>query len=250
MSPSGSEPGSDYRARIYDRYVAVGTCAATANIEAIQVRRPLFHRLIRNFFPMNPDADILDIGCGCGGLIKVAREHGYRRIRGVDVSPEQVEIANRLGIEGIDQKDLFETLRVLEPESHDAIVTFDVIEHLSKEELEILVDQIFRVLRRNGKWIIHVPNGESPLFGRVLYGDFTHQQAFTRASIKQLVFTFGFKDVVFAEDSPIPHGLKSSIRWVLWKLLRAMLRLWLLIESGTGSRECIFTQNFVAVAEK
>ena len=119
-----------------------------------------------------------------------------------------------------------------------------------KDELLIFVDQTRRVLRAGGKWIIHAPNGESPFCGRIRYGDFTHEQAFTRTSIIQLMKSSGFSQVACYEDTPIPHGLKSAVRWFLWKCIRGILRIFLAVETGAGEQECIFTQNFLTVAIK
>jgi predicted TPR repeat methyltransferase len=68
---------------------------------------------------------ILDLGCGHGALVHLARQAGYRNIRGVDVAPEQVAAAKRLGIDEVVQKDLMETLRSLADEAQDCIVAFD-----------------------------------------------------------------------------------------------------------------------------
>jgi len=250
MNPRRSEPAPSYRERIHDRYITVGPEAVSVSMEAIQTRRPIFRQLIKDFFPKSLDAEIVDLGCGGGGLLYVARELGYRKITGVDVSPKQVAIARKLGIEGVDHNDCFQTLCILEPRSQDAIVTYDVIEHLRKEELEELMDEIFRVLRDGGRWIIHAPNAASPFFGRIRYGDFSHQQGFTEGSIKQLALSCGFQQVLFAEDAPIPHGIKSLVRLALWKILRGFLRTWLLIESGTSPPDSVFTQNLIAVAVK
>jgi cyclopropane fatty-acyl-phospholipid synthase-like methyltransferase len=111
---------------------------------------------------------------------------------GVDRSPEQVKEAQRLGIAGVKEGDLLETLESLSDESVDLIVAFDVIEHFTKDELVLFVDEVNRVLRKGGKWIIHTPNGESPFAGRMRYWDFTHEQAFTHTSIAQLLNASGF----------------------------------------------------------
>jgi cyclopropane fatty-acyl-phospholipid synthase-like methyltransferase len=193
--------------------------------------------------------EILELGCGAGPFMYFAQQAGYR-VRGVDASREQVAAARRLGIPGVEEGDLLQTLRSLPDESQDVVICFDVIEHFRKEELLEFSDEIWRVLRKGGKWIIHVPNGESPFFGKVFYGDFTHEQAFTRFSIKQLVLSSGYHQVVCFEDAPIPHGLKSCLRWAMWKVIRGVLRVWLTVETGTGGSDSIFSQNFVAVAEK
>ena len=95
-----------------------------------------------------------------------------------------------------------------------------------------------------------MPNGESPFGARIFFGDFTHELAFTRTSITQLLKSSGFSKVVCREDTPIPHGLKSTIRWILWKLIRGILLVYLAAETGGTERDCIFTQNFLTVAVK
>jgi 2-polyprenyl-3-methyl-5-hydroxy-6-metoxy-1,4-benzoquinol methylase len=216
----------------------------------LRTRAPFFRKLIRDSFPTDRGARIFDLGCGYGALLYFAREAGYRNIAGVDISAEQVATATRLGIEGVAQGDLFATLCSLEDESQDAVVTFDVIEHLRKDEVLIVVDEIFRTLRKGGRWIVHVPNGASPFFGLIFFGDFTHEVAFTRSSLEQLALTRGYQQVVCIEDAPIPHGILSSLRWICWKIIRFLMRARLAVETGSIDPNCILTQNFVAVAKK
>ena len=154
---------------------------------------------------------------------------------------------NRESVEAIRPEDLTPGLA---DESHDAVITFDVIEHLTKAETLPLVDEVRRVLKPGARWIIHTINGESPFYGRVLYGDFTHEQAFTRVSIAQLLIASGFSSVKSYDDQPRPHGLKSAVRWLLWKLLRAWRGLVLSVESGGEARNWIYSQNHLAVAVK
>jgi 2-polyprenyl-3-methyl-5-hydroxy-6-metoxy-1,4-benzoquinol methylase len=49
---------------------------------------------------------ILDIGCGNGSLLAAAKEKGYTNVTGIDISPEQVEIANKLGVAEVRQGNL------------------------------------------------------------------------------------------------------------------------------------------------
>jgi SAM-dependent methyltransferase len=241
----------DYRDRIYGRYVnARPEALAPATLNGLRPRAAYLRKLVRNHFPTNRDAAIVDLGCGHGALIHFAREAGYRNIEGIDRSPEQVAAANRLGIAGVRAGDLMEVISSLPGESQEVVVTFDVVEHFRKDEVIAFVDQVQRVLRPGGRWIIHTPNGESPFGARMRYGDFTHEGAFTRESIRQLLLSSGFAHVECYEDSPIPHGIKSSIRCALWKGIRAGLRLWLAIETGDTARDAIFSQNLLAVAAK
>jgi SAM-dependent methyltransferase len=241
----------DYRWRVYGRYVTARSQElAPSLIEGLQPRAAHLNRLIRSYFPADRSAAIVDLGCGHGALIHFARQAGYRDIVGVDRSPQQVDVARRLGIEGVRGGDLVEAISSLADSSLDAVVTFDVIEHFRKDELTGFADGILRVLRPGGRWIIHVPNGESPFGARMRYWDFTHELAFTRESISQLLLSSDFARVDCFEDGPVAHGVASAVRWLLWRGIRVGLRLWLAIETGDCGREAIFTQNLFAIAEK
>jgi SAM-dependent methyltransferase len=175
---------------------------------------------------------------------------GYRNLRGVDGSAEQVAAARRLSIDGVEEGDVMETLVALPEGSLDCVIAFDLIEHFTKDELIALVDEVCRVLKPGGRWIIHTPNAESPLGNRMLFWDFTHELAFTRTSLAQLLLSSGFSAASCFEDQPVPHGLKSASRWLLWRFFRSLLRLYLAVETGDTGRHAIFSQNFLAMAIK
>jgi 2-polyprenyl-3-methyl-5-hydroxy-6-metoxy-1,4-benzoquinol methylase len=242
---------TDYRSRIYHRYVENRQYPlAPSTIQELKARGPMLRKIISKHFPNDKSASILDIGCGHGAFIYFIREAGYTDVIGVDHSPEQVKSADRLGIKSISQSDLMETLNSLPGECKNVIISFDVIEHFTKTELLPFVDEVFRVLKKGGIWIIHTPNAESPFFSKVFFGDVTHETAFTRTSISQLLKSSGFNHVSCYEDTPVPHGLKSVIRFFLWKCIRGFLRFYLTVENHCGEKECIFTQNFLTVAVK
>lgn len=242
---------NNFRKRIYEYYVhARHESLSPVSIEGLKPRSYFLNKIIHDHFPIDKESLILDLGCGHGALVYFVLLAGYRNITGVDCSPQQVAEAKRLGIAGVHIGDLLDTLRSLPNESHDILIAFDIIEHFTKDELLHFVDEVHRVLRKGGKWIIHTPNGESPFAGRTRYGDFTHEMAFTRVSITQLLKSSGFSNVSCYEDTPIPHGFKSAGRWLVWKMIRGILRIYLAAETGRGERECIFTQCLLAVAVK
>lgn len=244
-------PDSDLRSRVYSRYRSKGAALPQAEkLDDLTSRLPYLTQLVRRHFPEDTGARILDLGCGDGVLLHVAQTAGYANIFGVDVSAEQVERAKRLGIIGVSEGDLIETLRGTVADSLDAVVTYDVIEHFSLAELLPLVDDVRRVLKPGGRWIIHCPNGDSPFVGRVRYGDITHVQgAFTDTSLRQLLLASGFSTISCYEDRPVVHGVRSALRYALWRALRAGLLLYLFSESGTaGSR--ILSQNLLAIGVK
>lgn len=242
---------NSYRERIYQHYVhGRGQVLAPATLRGLAPRAATLRKVIRSFFPAHRDARVLDLGCGHGALIHFAREAGYYDITGIDVSPEQVAAAQRLGIEGVRQGDLLATLASLPEASQDVVVAFDVIEHFTKNELLPFVDEVRRVLKPGGRWVIHTPNGESPFVGAIRYGDFTHELAFTQVSLSQLLLSSGFSRADFFESGPVAANLKGVVRVVLWRMIRLGLRLWLAAETGDTGRNAIFTRNLFAVASK
>lgn len=240
-----------YRNRIYNRYVESRTQPlAPPTLAELAPLAPYLRRLIRGHFPRDRGARILDLGCGHGAMLHFAREAGYTNLRGVDGSREQVAAAQRLGIKGVEQGDLHEVLGSQPDASLDLVVTFDVIEHFTRDELLPFVDEVHRALKPGGGWIIHVPNGESPFGSRMRFWDLTHELAFTRTSIAQLLLSSNFSDVCCFEDIPVVHGAKSGLRWLLWKGFRGVLRLYIAAETGDASNAHVFSQNLLAVARK
>ena len=131
------------------------------------------------------------------------------------------------------------------------IIAFDIIEHFTKNELVGLVDELFRVLKKDGLIIAHQPNSEGPFGSFMRDGDYTHELSFTRQSIAQIFLSSGFRSIETYEDKPIPHGIKSFFRYLLWEfLIRKIYVIIRIIESGWCDKEAIFTQNFLAVIKK
>lgn len=239
----------DYRSRLYARYAEHATSGRTSLApNDLSSRKPYLDALIERHFPKERSARILDLGCGPGALLFFLREHGYQNLAGVDRSAAQVESARSLGLSGVHEGDLFEALRAVPPQSLDVVVAFDVLEHLRKDEQLAMVDAIHAALAPEGRLIAHVPNGDSPFFGRVYFGDFTHEVAFTRGSMNQLLGAAGFSQVACFEDAPVVHGVASAVRNVLWRGIRTALRAYMAVETGSGPRDAIFSQNLLAVA--
>ncbi len=173
---------------------------------------------------------------------------GYTNVRGVDISPAQVAMAQGGGVRNVTQDDIFAVLGRIGSASQDVVVAFDVIEHLTKSELEELFNKVGRVLKPSGRWIIHTPNGESPFVGRMRYGDITHETVFTRVSLSRMLEAFSFRDIRCFEDRPVVHGIKSAARSLLWRAIRSVLLMYIAVETGSVDRNAIFSQNFTAVA--
>jgi SAM-dependent methyltransferase len=246
--PSPQAP-MDIRQRLLARYVSThaSVSEATASLER---RRPYLDRLVRDHFPADRNARILDLGCGHGAILWAAGRAGYTQLAGVDASPEQVAAAQKLSIPGVRLGDLKEVLAATPDASLDVVILFDLFHYFPPEEQAAIADAVQRVLKPGGRWILHVPNGEALFGARMRYWDYLAAGAFTRASIAQLLRACDFRDVQCYEDRPIAHGAKSAARWLVWMGVRAALRLALAAETGETGRDAVFSQCLLAVAVK
>lgn len=242
-----NDPDREFRAAAYDEYrrycgrepVAPGS---TGN--------PYHRRLIRRHLRLSPDSSILEIGCGDGGFLEELQRAGFRNLRGVDLSAEQVAQARAKGLAGVASGDSLAYLRSCDAASVSAVVALDMMEHLTRSEAFEVGREVFRVLIPRGRWIVHVPNAESPLFGRIRYGDLTHEMAYTASSLSQLFRMVGFVRFAFFEDTPVVHGPGSLLRRVAWHALRTLLRTMLFVETGRRGTDAIFSQGVLAIADK
>lgn len=239
----------DWKQHLYNNYVSTGQAGTNINRQAgLKIGDyPYFSNLIQTHLPHAKDIRIVDLACGHGTLIYCLKQLGYRNLEGIDISPEQVELAHALGITEIKNQDM-QGFLTDKAAAFDVIFLMDVLEHLSKPELFDCLDQVSSALRPNGMVVIHVPNAEGIFGMRIRYGDVTHENCFTPQSIKQVLSACGIGDVACFEDKPIVHGLKSRLRYALWGLLTVPFRL--LLAAETGTTKSVLSQNMLVIARK
>jgi cyclopropane fatty-acyl-phospholipid synthase-like methyltransferase len=185
---------------------------------------------------------ILEVGCGWGRLLYFLKLRGYLDIQGVDISFEQVKIARQV-VENVTEGDAIQYLDS-HPDSFNLIIGLDVIEHFKKEEVLLFLQACHKALRPNGRVILQTPNAESPWGMMHRYNDFTHEIAFNSNSLKRILELCGFKKIEVRQTGPVPHGVLSLGRYVIWKAIWVALALWNLAETGSiGSG--IYTRVFL-----
>ena len=112
------------------------------------------------------------------------------------------------------------------------IVAIDVLEHLTREDGLMLLEGVQRALGPGGTVILQVPNLASPFGGAIYFGDLTHRTGFTETSIRQLLGLAGFSQVEVRPAGPGLWSIKSGVRYLLWLLVKLLVRLWHVIECG------------------
>jgi 2-polyprenyl-3-methyl-5-hydroxy-6-metoxy-1,4-benzoquinol methylase len=143
-----------------------------------------------------PPAAILEIGFGNGDFLVWAKQRGYQ-VSGLEIGADFVARAQAEGF-----RVWHGTLDAVElgDERFDAIVAFDVLEHLEKKDLVAFFERAHGLLSPAGLMIARTPNAASP-FGMWSHAaDLTHVTLISPEAIRHLAAISGF-DVVFAGNS-------------------------------------------------
>lgn len=147
------------------------------------------------------EGDVLDAGCGAGGMTKAIKY--YRpdlKLVGVDISKKAVNEAKKdaQGVEFLygDVTNLSE----FKEETFDAVVTFDVLEHLGKPEESL--KEVYRVLKPSGVFSALVPldgsiftiHGIAKKLGFIPKKKYAgHVQQFSEADVLRLLTDSGLR---------------------------------------------------------
>lgn len=233
----------DRRARLYESYAS--THSGTTKTAAGEKR--VFDRDIAPHLPTSgrDDCRIVDLGCGQGRLVQQLIANGYANARGVDISPEQVEIAHSAGIISVECGDYRDVLG-RESGALSAVIATDFLEHFAKDEVPAIFDEVQKSLRPGGVFIARSPNATSPFFGNYQFSDFTHETVLTPRSFSQLAASSGFARSSAFPCTPAVHGARSAVRAAVWWAVAGALRVALTAETGAANH--IVTQNFIGVA--
>lgn len=245
---AGENLMSEYRKKIYKRYTSFIQDAKPFFDEAAARRwGGAYVTFLRGWLPERKDASILEVGCGWGRLLYFFKTRDYTNLQGVDISPDQVEVARQV-IESVTEGDAIEYLDS-HPNSFDLIVGLDIIEHFRKEEVLHFLEACFKALQPRGRLILQTPNSEAPWGISIRYGDFTHESSFAPNCLERLLELCGFCKIELRQAGPVVHGILSFGRYLLWKAIHIGLLLWNLAETGSKGSG-IYTRVFLIKGKK
>lgn len=238
-----------FKAFVYGSYHLTHETYGEAIERVPEGRAQVLRHLLSSALPADKSASILDYGCGDGQVLAVMQDLGYSKLFGVDLSEALLDVAARRTRAELRTADGLEYLSTTADATFDAILAFDVFEHLTRPQLLRTCREAIRILKPGGSLLLCVPNGASPLHLGVLWGDITHERAFTESSLRQVLAPLGFEKIEASEIAPVPHGWKSGLRAVLWKILRTLMVFVIAVESGNVGGH-ILTANLFLKARK
>jgi len=153
---------------------------------------PSFHRRLDWIEQRAKGRRLLDVGCGPGTFLSVARERGWNG-RGVDINAESVERCRELGLDAVAGPFPHPAL---DGQRFDALVFNDVIEHLP--EPRVAVAAAHDLLEPGGVLFLSTPD-VGALVARVSGKRWLHLKpiehltSFDRATIARLLEGAGFE---------------------------------------------------------
>lgn len=237
-----------YKEKLFKNYYSTHNAHLYGHLSLLQLKKrfPAWHYHYVPHLPKDRHAKILEVGCGDGSFVYFLNHLGYENVVGIDLSHEQILYGRNLGINNLFVENVSDYLDGIE--KYDLVIARDVIEHFDRQDAFDLLAKISGALSPAGRFIMQVPNGEGIFFSSIFFGDYTHEMAFTHASVRQLFLNTGFSEVSCYPTGPVPASFLGKLRFVLWNVRVLVHRFWKMVEMGQANG--IFTSNLIAVGVK
>ncbi len=170
----------------------------------------VYERVVRPWLSSDPTRPIGELACGHGSFLAWLQTSGYRELRAVDSSPEQVQLARQVGAT-VDQDDVNTWLQ-RQPRNHFAtLVGIDLVEHLTKDGFMELLQAVHGALAPGGSLILRLPNGDSPFVGMNLFNDITHVWTYTPNCLNSLAQMHAYSRTEFQDEGAT---VLRDARWI------------------------------------
>jgi len=152
--------------------------------------------------------DVLDIGCGRGEFLELAREAGISA-RGIDLSEELVALCRAKKLEA-ETADLFVYLDSLPERSLGGIFCAQVIEHLPPARLPEMLRLACTRLSTGGVLVIETPNPEClAILASHFYLDPTHRRPVPPQLLSYYLEEFGMGAIEIRRLSPAVESMPA-----------------------------------------
>lgn len=212
---------------------ARGVQSVSDIVRDAEAKAYLYDRIILPWLPLSTEARIVELACGHGSFLCWLKNKNFSHVTGIDSSAEQVHFARQIN-RTVQKDDAIKWLAEQPPETFDAIVAIDFVEHLPKDEFMEFLRATKAALAPGGSLILRLPNGDSPFVGRNLFNDITHVWTYTPNCLNSLAQMHEFTRTEFVDEGA---DAVRDLRWVkvpLAKFSAAILRA--LIQAATREK--------------
>jgi O-antigen chain-terminating methyltransferase len=159
--------------------------------ELIKSRVRIFLPLVKELLAIYPHSSFLDIGCGRGEWLETVKDLGGIPV-GVDLDASMVNTCKELGLT-VHKADAISYMGALPANSQAMVTAFHVVEHITFDELNVLLAGAIRVLKPGGILIMETPNPENIIVATSsFYIDPTHKRPIPIELLKHLAKDAGF----------------------------------------------------------
>ncbi|MBE0069255.1 methyltransferase domain-containing protein [Thermoanaerobacterium thermosaccharolyticum] len=173
--------------------------------EMIKKRQAIYISDIQKAYS-NCGGFVLDFGCGRGEFLELCREAGIPA-KGVDLNDSMAKRSLDKGLD-VEIIDGFNYLSSLPDESLCAFTAFQVVEHLTQQQLWQLVQTALVKLKSGGVIILETVNVDSLFSLKNFYLDLTHKKPIPPQTLHFLLEIVGFKNVDIVFSSSVPDEMK------------------------------------------
>jgi SAM-dependent methyltransferase len=175
--------------------------------------------------PEDPEAEILDIGCGFGFALRALKKLGFNNITGVESSQNQAKRCLKAGFNVHVTENTIDWLKH-NSDKYSLVLLLDVLEHISVSSQIDFVRAVHGTLKPGGKLFLTVPNANAILSNRWLHIDFTHYSSFTEHSLFFVLKNSGFTSIQIDAEKGLGKFPKDIWRRSTWPLVRKWIVRW------------------------
>ena len=201
--PAANDAPAQHQSGIPDSFYLAFENRFRGDAETIRERQSYYLPIIDSIEPLKAGLPLVDIGCGRGEWLQQLPEHCARI--GIDLNSMNVQTCQDQGLTAY-QQDALVWLANQPENSVAAVSAFHVIEHLTFEQFNVLLDECLRVLAPGGMIIFETPNPENlATAAHYFWMDPTHLSPLPPAFTEFLVQYKGFDQVQIHRLQPIPE---------------------------------------------
>lgn len=145
----------------YEKYIAKWNSIFSKEIPENSIKQSSGNKIIDKGIEWicNNTEKILDFGCGNGNMLFLCAINGTKYNIGIDLSENAIKNAKQKSEQMIKGEFNFiqgglDYLQTIDSSSFDAVILSNILDNLYPDDVEILIKEVVRVLKDNGKVLI------------------------------------------------------------------------------------------------